>query len=88
MCSISVPKMFGSPTPQIHPWPRPPGDLDETKTEKASDEKYAKDLKATCSKKAAAFDERQKLRKEDGSRDKGRDGVLSDDMGGRKRMKQ
>ncbi|CAL1157219.1 unnamed protein product [Cladocopium goreaui] len=41
------------------------GDLDETKTEKASDEKYAKDLKATCSKKAAAFDERQKLRKEE-----------------------
>jgi len=62
--------------------------LDETKTEKASDEKYAKDLKATCSKKAAAFDERQKLRKEDGSRDKGGDGVLSDDMGGRNGMKQ
>ena len=42
-----------------------PGDLEETKSEKASDEKYAKDLKATCAKKANAFDERQKLRKED-----------------------
>ena len=42
-----------------------PGDLEEAKSEKASDEKYAKDLKATCAKKANAFDERQKLRKED-----------------------
>ena len=41
------------------------GDLEETKSEKASDEKYAKDLKATCAKKANAFDERQKLRKEE-----------------------
>ena len=37
----------------------------EAKSEKASDEKYAKDLKMTCSKKAMAFDERQKLRKEE-----------------------
>lgn len=42
-----------------------PGDLAEAKSEKATDEKYAKDLKMTCSKKATAFDERQKLRKEE-----------------------
>jgi len=41
------------------------GDLAEAKSEKATDEKYAKDLKMTCSKKATAFDERQKLRKEE-----------------------
>ena len=41
------------------------GDLDETKGEKKSDEKYSADLEATCSKKAAAFAERQKLRKEE-----------------------
>ena len=41
------------------------GDLDETKVEKQSDEKYSVDLKATCSKKAAAFQERQKLRQEE-----------------------
>jgi len=39
--------------------------LAEAKSEKATDEKYAKDLKMTCSKKATAFDERQKLRKEE-----------------------
>jgi len=41
------------------------GDLAEAKSEKATDEKYAKDLKMTCSKKATAFAERQKLRKEE-----------------------
>ena len=41
------------------------GDRDETKTEKQSDEKYSADLEATCGKKAAAFAERQKLRKEE-----------------------
>mmetsp|Transcript_56106 Transcript_56106/g.131158 ORF Transcript_56106/g.131158 Transcript_56106/m.131158 type:complete len:633 (+) Transcript_56106:73-1971(+) len=41
------------------------GDLGETKTEKASDEKYSADLKATCEKKSKAFEERQKLREEE-----------------------
>ncbi|CAE7635361.1 hdhd3 [Symbiodinium sp. CCMP2592] len=41
------------------------GDLGETKVEKQSDEKYSTDLKATCSKKAAAFAARQKLRQEE-----------------------
>ncbi|CAK9019420.1 unnamed protein product [Durusdinium trenchii] len=41
------------------------GDLAETTTEKASDEKYAKDLKATCEKKSAAFAERKALRTEE-----------------------
>ena len=41
------------------------GDLGETKVEKQSDEKYSTDLAATCSKKAAAFAARQKLRQEE-----------------------
>lgn len=41
------------------------GELEETKSEKATDEKYAEDLKATCEKKSAAFDARQKIRKEE-----------------------
>ncbi|CAE7818415.1 unnamed protein product [Symbiodinium sp. CCMP2456] len=41
------------------------GDLAETKAEKEADEKFAKDLKATCAKKAAAFSERQKTRQEE-----------------------
>ncbi|CAE7635379.1 unnamed protein product [Symbiodinium sp. CCMP2592] len=41
------------------------GDLAETKAEKEADEKFAKDLKATCAKKAAAFAERQKTRQEE-----------------------
>ncbi|CAK9068408.1 unnamed protein product [Durusdinium trenchii] len=46
-------------------WPEAEGDLAETTTEKASDEKYAKDLKATCEKKSAAFAERKALRTEE-----------------------
>ncbi|CAJ1455588.1 unnamed protein product [Effrenium voratum] len=41
------------------------GELAETSQEKASDSKYSSDLQATCRQKAAAFDERQKLRKEE-----------------------
>jgi len=41
------------------------GDLAETKAEKEADERFAKDLKATCAKKAAAFSERQKTRQEE-----------------------
>lgn len=41
------------------------GDLEETKAQKASDEKYLADLKATCKKKAVGFEERQKLRGEE-----------------------
>ena len=41
------------------------GDLAETKADKEADEKYSADLKATCKKKAAAFQERQKTRQEE-----------------------
>ena len=41
------------------------GDLAETKADKEADEKYSADLKATCQKKSAAFEERQKTRKEE-----------------------
>ena len=41
------------------------GDLEETKTEKASDVKYSTDLEQTCTKKSAAYEERQKLRQEE-----------------------
>ncbi|CAJ1405720.1 unnamed protein product [Effrenium voratum] len=41
------------------------GDLAEARGTKESDVKYSTDLKATCDKKAAAFAERQALRKEE-----------------------
>eukprot|EP00437_Effrenium_voratum_P014613 CAMPEP_0181454352 /NCGR_PEP_ID=MMETSP1110-20121109/30193_1 /TAXON_ID=174948 /ORGANISM="Symbiodinium sp., Strain CCMP421" /LENGTH=677 /DNA_ID=CAMNT_0023578693 /DNA_START=55 /DNA_END=2088 /DNA_ORIENTATION=- len=41
------------------------GDLEETKTAKASDVKYSADLQATCDKKSKAYKERQQLRQEE-----------------------
>ncbi|CAK9019422.1 Uncharacterized protein SCF082_LOCUS14501 [Durusdinium trenchii] len=40
-------------------------DLEETRAAKASDVKYATDLKATCEKKEAAYQQRQETRKEE-----------------------
>jgi len=41
------------------------GDLEETQTAKAADEKYLADLRANCKTKSVEFDQRQKLRQEE-----------------------
>merc|ERR1719166_154520 len=41
------------------------GDLEDTTTTRAADQKYLDDLKATCSQKASDFESRQQLRTEE-----------------------